>query len=273
MIDMISLRQTTDNKKVFSFYEINPGLGIFGYAATLAGGIPYGGELVTDVALDSFRSWYGTDSVNDPYIPPQVVLANLQFSAFIDFEQPDPEVLDVLNALALRSKKSKLAIVRMDWTIGRRLGLSYIGLESLVASKLKGYSIRTFLVQNSDYLRMDGCELFILAAKKMETELIIPPGEFRSSSNQNVMEGIRFFPEDRAERFDASYISQPETYIEEQGTIRPLTSKEIMEILGIPNEYPVPSNEIGAYQVVCSSVAVPVALNVILMAISAACII
>src|SRR5690606_23269343 len=111
-------------EQVFSFTEINPGLGALGLASMNVGGVPHGAALVSPMAYSAFRTNRGSDSTIEPDVPVDLTLVNLPFSAFVGVGHIDPAISKIISAAAERRHETGCTLFRVDWTIGQRLGLN-----------------------------------------------------------------------------------------------------------------------------------------------------
>lgn len=108
-----SLEMGLENE-IFSFTEINPGIGAFGLASINLGGFPHGARLVSSIASPAFRENRGSDSDLEPYLPVHLTLVNLPFSVFVGTGNADPSVVKIVEEAASNRANTKCTIFRVD---------------------------------------------------------------------------------------------------------------------------------------------------------------
>lgn len=260
--------------QVFSFSEINPGIGAFGLAALNVGGISYGSRAVAPMAQATFKANRGSDSLMDPNTPVDINLVNLPFSAFVGIGQADPAVVRLVEEAAAHRKKTRCTLFRVDWTLGHRLGISEQGYRTLIGRHFPGHSLMSHTVDIEWFVPMEGHEFFVLVGPEFNshfsvigTDLVtklassfvdrtIPGGLLLSGVPANA----RKFPRQHAGRIDADYWHEPSAAIvQTKSGYRRLTISEVKALLGINPEFKVPSHEPTAYHLLGESVVVPVA--------------
>lgn len=221
------------------------------------------------------RSWGRSD--DGSFIPPNLVLADLPFSTFVNAASDvDPAITEVLSKLS-HHRDTPAFLLRMDWTVGDRLRLKAKDYEALVSKALPGHEIRSIVIDSDRCVPMRGKDLFIGAARKWT-------GEFRAVSLGRTVEkgtwiledvavdegyavpadavGRRFLTEG-ADRIYSDYAADPSAALVpngQDGKLRRLTPGEIAKLLGFGPAYLLrASDQASAYSLLGRSVALPVA--------------
>lgn len=264
--------------RVFSFTEINPGLGAMGLAAKEAGGIPNGSELSTPISQPAYEYNFGRGSLEPATTPVQIVLANLPFSAFLTEGSEDPEVVEIVDATKKHLKTAKAFIFRVDWTVGERLDLSVDGYVRLIAARLKGWDVHTTKLDNYRFTPMEGSELFIVAAKRWLSDFRPVAAGHQRPQGKAILQSIdsnvfispdelprrNLFPANDAKRIDADYWHDPSAaVVSTKSGDRMLLPVEIASLLGISGTYTLPADAETSYHLLGGSVVVPLAERVI----------
>lgn len=267
-------RKEMATNRGFHFYQINPGISGMGFGAERAGGRTVGAELVSPKAKAAYGSFHGSDSIGEPESAPDLVLANIPFSAFASLGNGDPETEEILKAAAKRAKTAQAALFRVEWTTGERMGLDASGHAALVAKHMPGFEVRHLTVSNEHFVPMRGTELFIGASMEWTSEFRIVASDPSRQVAETIVSGSDHtgwaavdprikstrFPGSPAERIDADYLRDPRAAIvdTDKGP-RMLFPLEIMSLLGFPAHFNVPWDTDTSYHLLGESVAVPVA--------------
>lgn len=260
--------------QVFSFSEINPGLGAFGLAAMNVGGIPHGSRLTSPSAQPTFVTNRGRDSLLAPDVPVDINLVNLPFSAFVGIGQPDPAIVKIIEEAAAYRKQARCTLFRVDWTVGKRLNTPEDGYRKLISRLFVGSTVQSHTVDVELFVPMEGHELFVFAAPKIEGTFGVLGSNIAtrlasSYVGANISGDLepseipmifRKFPRQHAGRIDSDYWNEPSAAIVQTKTgYRRLSVSEVKGLLGINPDFQVTSHEPTAYHLLGESVVVPVA--------------
>ncbi|WP_315922840.1 DNA cytosine methyltransferase [Mesorhizobium sp. SP-1A] len=260
--------------QVFSFTEINPGLGALGLASMNIGGVPHGSCLVAPMARPTFSENRGSDSLLETDVSVDLTLVNLPFSAFVGIGQVDPAVTKIIEAAAGRRKRTACTLFRIDWTIGQRMGINPDAYCKVIARHFRNHEVQSMVIDVEWFVPMEGHELFIAVAPSFNTVVrpvgtdIVPrlASSFidRAANNGPVLsyvsEGARKFPRQHAGRIDCDYWHDPSAAVVKTDIgHRMLTVGEVKNLLGIDSDFKVPTHEETTYHLLGESVVVPVA--------------
>lgn len=116
-----------------TFIEINPGLGSFGFAAEAAGLMRLGPLLVSDDVKSQYLAFHGHGSLEPAAEQADVVVADLPFTMFLNPDNPDPDVLDVISAATKAVRKKGFIVFRVKWDLALRLRQAPDEYRDLVA--------------------------------------------------------------------------------------------------------------------------------------------
>jgi hypothetical protein len=166
-------------KEKLTFIEINPGLGSFGFAAEAAGMLRLGPLMLSRDVRDAYVAFHGADFDKPIADVADVAVADLPFTMFLDGKNADPDVMDVIEAAKGATRKNGIAIFRVKWDIGQRVGMPLAEYAKVVMGEFAKHSVSVFMddFDGSDPVLTN--DLYIIAAPQqapIAAGLRIDPG-------------------------------------------------------------------------------------------------